>query len=43
LTGYPVEHLGAFFVVNLSMLIVLGLMWIAYRAAMPILVERMSA
>jgi hypothetical protein len=25
------------------MLILLGLMWVVYRAAMPILIERMSA
>jgi lipopolysaccharide transport system permease protein len=43
LTGYPPELLGLFFSVNLYMLLVIGVMWVVYRAAMPILIERMSA
>lgn len=43
LTGFAPEHLGAFLVVNVAMLALLALMWVVYRAAMPILIERMSA
>lgn len=43
LTGFTPEYLGAFLIVNATMLILLALMWIVYRAAMPILIERMSA
>jgi len=43
LTGTPPELLGLFFLVNLYMLLVTGVMWVIYRAAMPILIERMSA
>jgi lipopolysaccharide transport system permease protein len=32
-----------FFVVTSVMLVVLGLSWVIYRLAIPILVERMSA
>jgi lipopolysaccharide transport system permease protein len=43
LTGSTPEHLGAMAIVNIVMLVLLALMWIVYRAAMPILIERMSA
>lgn len=43
LTGMPVEHLGNFLAVNLFMIALLFVSWIIYRAAMPILVERMSS
>lgn len=43
LTG-NVPHVGAAFIlINLAMLILLFLMWIVYRLAMPILIERMNA
>lgn len=37
------EHLGYFLGVNLATLVLLFVMWIIFRAAMPILIERMSA
>jgi lipopolysaccharide transport system permease protein len=43
LTGFAPDHWAAFVSVNIGMLILLGLMWVVYRAAMPILIERMSA
>jgi lipopolysaccharide transport system permease protein len=43
LTGLPAEHLFGFALVNLLALVLLGVVWIAFRLAMPILVERMSA
>jgi lipopolysaccharide transport system permease protein len=43
LTGGMPEYLGAFIGVNIAMLVLLALMWVVYRAAMPILIERMSA
>lgn len=43
LTGSSPEYLSAFVTVNLGMLVLLVLVWIVYRAAMPILIERMSA
>ncbi len=43
LTGFSPEFLGPFIEVNLGMLVLVGLMWVVYRAAMPILIERMSA
>ncbi|MDI6746907.1 MAG: ABC transporter permease [Rhodocyclaceae bacterium] len=43
LSGFTPEHLGIFLVVNAAMLLLLGAMWVVYRAAMPILIERMSA
>jgi hypothetical protein len=33
----------AFLLVNAAMFVLLGLMWVVYRTAMPILIERMSA
>jgi lipopolysaccharide transport system permease protein len=43
LTGMPPELLGGFLLVNAATVALLGLMWVVYRAAMPILIERMSA
>lgn len=43
LTGYSPEHLGAFLAVTCAMAVLLCAVWAAYRAAMPILIERMSA
>jgi len=43
LTGFPPEHLSFFFVVNGLVMVLLVVVWIVYRAAMPILIERMSA
>lgn len=43
LTGFTPEHVGTFLIVNLGMFALLGLVWVIYRAAMPILIERMSA
>jgi lipopolysaccharide transport system permease protein len=43
LTGTPPEHWGAFLLVNLAMFILVFLMWVVYRVAMPILIERISS
>lgn len=43
LTGLPFEYLGYFFLVNALAIALLLIVWIVYRAAMPILIERMSA
>ena len=43
LTGLPAEHLIGFVVVNLFTLGLLAAVWIVFRLAMPILIERMSA
>jgi len=43
LTGFAPEHMTIFLLVNFGMFILLSLMWVVYRAAMPILIERMSA
>lgn len=43
LTGFTPEYIGAYLTVNLGMITLLSLMWVVYRAAMPILIERMSA
>ncbi len=43
ITGFSPELLGSFIGVNIGMLVLMGLMWVVYRAAMPILIERMSA
>lgn len=43
LTGYPPEQLCAFLAVSGAMAVLLCLAWAVYRAAMPILIERMSA
>lgn len=42
-TGYPAEHLAYFSGVVLAAAALLFLTWIVYRAAMPILIERMSS
>lgn len=43
LTGLSPEHLGTFVLVNLATCVLLLCVWIIYRLAMPILIERMSA
>lgn len=43
LTGSPSEYLSQFSVVVVVATIMLFLMWVVYRASMPILIERMSA
>jgi len=43
LTGLPAEHLIGFVVVNILALGLLAAVWIVFRLAMPILIERMSA
>ena len=43
LTSIPPGHTGAFTVINGLLLLLLLAVWIVYRAAMPILIERMSA
>jgi lipopolysaccharide transport system permease protein len=43
LTDIPSADAGATFAVTTGMLVLLGLMWIVYRAAMPISIERMGA
>ena len=41
--GLPAESLGYFLAVNGAALLLLFLVWVVYRVAMPILIERMSA
>jgi lipopolysaccharide transport system permease protein len=43
LTGFPPEKLPYFIMVNVMLLGLLFAVWIVYRIAMPILIERMSA
>jgi len=43
LTGFSPEFLGYFLAVNAAALALLLVVWAAYRLAMPILIERMSA
>jgi lipopolysaccharide transport system permease protein len=43
LTGAVPEYLGYFLLVNLAAVILLLVVWVVYRLAMPILIERMSA
>ena len=43
LTGFSPGYLGAFLLVNAVTLVVLLVVWMVYRLAMPILIERMSA
>ena len=43
LTDISPEYLGYYFFVNGAVLLLLLVVWIIYRAAMPILIERMSA
>ena len=43
LTGFSPDYLGYFFLVNALVIALLLMVWVVYRAAMPILIERMSA
>lgn len=43
LTGFSPEYIGYFLLVNVSAVILLLVVWVVYRLAMPILIERMSA
>lgn len=43
LTGLPPGHLGPFVVISLAAAVLLLAVWMVYRLAMPILIERMSA
>ena len=43
LTGVSPEYLGYFVLVNLAAVVLLLLVWVIFRLAMPILIERMSA
>lgn len=43
LTGFPAAWLTEFLWVNAAVILLLALVWIVYRLAMPILIERMSA
>lgn len=43
LTGSSIEQWGLFLIINVIVTIVLCFAWVIYRAAMPILIERMSA
>ena len=43
LTGLPSEFLSYFFLINALVIALLLTVWMVYRAAMPILIERMSA
>jgi homopolymeric O-antigen transport system permease protein len=43
LTGIPPEYLSSFSLINLFIIVLLLAVWVIYRAAMPILIERMSA
>lgn len=43
LTGLSAEHLLPFLLVNAVTIILLLVVWVVYRLAMPILIERMSA
>jgi lipopolysaccharide transport system permease protein len=43
LTGTSLDYLGPYILVNGAVFLLLIIAWITYRAAMPILIERMSA
>ena len=43
LTGISPDYLGNFFLVNFLLIALLLVVWVVYRAALPILIERMSA
>ena len=43
LTGISTEYLGYYILVNATVILLLLIVWIIYRAAMPILIERMSS
>lgn len=42
LTGFAPTQLGVFLFVNFSMCVLLGLMWVIYRVALPIFIERIG-
>jgi lipopolysaccharide transport system permease protein len=43
LTGSPTEYMVSFILINIFVMLLLLVVWIIYRTAMPILIERMSA
>jgi lipopolysaccharide transport system permease protein len=43
LTGYSPDHLIYFLIVNILVVLLLLAVWIVFRTAMPIIIERMSA
>lgn len=43
LTGFPAAWLTEFLWVNAAVILLLALVWIVYRVAMPVIIERMSA
>lgn len=43
LTGFPANHLAGFLLTNAAVIVLLVVVWVVYRLAMPILIERMSA
>lgn len=43
LTGFAPGYLGSFLLVNIAVVVLLLVVWVVYRLAMPILIERMSA
>lgn len=43
LTGFTPDYITGFLIVNASILALVLIVWVVYRAAMPILIERMSA
>ena len=43
LTGFSPDYLGYYCIVNALIIMLLLLVWVVYRVAMPILIERMSA
>jgi len=43
LTGFSTNDLGYFLIVNALIIALLFVVWMVYRIAMPILIERMSA
>jgi lipopolysaccharide transport system permease protein len=43
LTGFSPDYLGYFLIVNVLIVVLLLAVWMIYRIAMPILIERMSA
>jgi lipopolysaccharide transport system permease protein len=43
LTGYGDNYLSGFFLVTISMLVVLFFSWIVYRVTMPVIIEKMSS
>jgi lipopolysaccharide transport system permease protein len=43
LTGIPPEYLSSFSLINLFIVVLLLAVWVIYRTAMPIIIERMSS